>query len=32
MLNVVQGVIMTVGLLGMVIAAGWLVARGPMGP
>jgi ABC-type transport system involved in Fe-S cluster assembly fused permease/ATPase subunit len=32
MLNIVQGVIMTVGLLGMVLGAGWLVARGPMGP
>ncbi len=32
MLNIAQGVIMTVGLLAMVIGAGWLVARGPMGP
>lgn len=32
MLNVAQAVIMTVGLLGMVLAAGWLVATGPMGP
>ncbi len=32
MLNVVQGLIMTVGLVAMVIGAGWLVARGPMGP
>jgi len=32
MLNVVQGLIMTVGLLAMVVAAGWLVAQGPMGP
>lgn len=32
MLNVVQGFIMTVGLVAMVIGAGWLVARGPMGP
>jgi ATP-binding cassette subfamily B protein len=32
MLNIVQGVIMTVGLLAMVLGAGWLVARGPMGP
>jgi len=32
MLNVAQSVIMTVGLLGMVIAAGVLVANGPMGP
>jgi ABC-type transport system involved in Fe-S cluster assembly fused permease/ATPase subunit len=32
MLNVVQGLIMTVGLLAMVVGAGWLVARGPMGP
>ncbi len=32
MLNVMQSVIMTVGLLGMVLAAGWLVASGPMGP
>jgi len=31
-LNVVQSVIMTVGLLGMVLAAGYLVATGPMGP
>ncbi|MEZ5961612.1 MAG: ABC transporter ATP-binding protein/permease [Hyphomonadaceae bacterium] len=32
MLNVAQGFIMTVGLVAMVIGAGWLVARGPMGP
>jgi ATP-binding cassette subfamily B protein len=32
MLNIVQGLIMTVGLVAMVIGAGWLVARGPMGP
>lgn len=32
MLNVVQGLIMTLGLLAMVVGAGWLVARGPMGP
>ncbi|MGE0530815.1 MAG: ABC transporter ATP-binding protein/permease [Hyphomonadaceae bacterium] len=32
MLNVVQGLIMTIGLVAMVIGAGWLVARGPMGP
>ncbi|MGD9965608.1 MAG: ABC transporter ATP-binding protein/permease [Hyphomonadaceae bacterium] len=32
MLNVVQSLIMTVGLLAMVVGAGWLVARGPMGP
>ncbi len=32
MLNVVQGIIMTVGLLAMVLAAGFLVASGPMGP
>jgi ATP-binding cassette subfamily B protein len=32
MLNVVQGFIMTVGLVAMVLGAGWLVARGPMGP
>jgi ABC-type transport system involved in Fe-S cluster assembly fused permease/ATPase subunit len=31
-LNVVQAVIMTVGLLAMVLAAGFLVARGGMGP
>jgi ATP-binding cassette subfamily B protein len=31
-LNVLQGLIMTVGLLGMVLAAGYLVANGPMGP
>src|SRR5690606_26030298 len=32
MLNVVQGLIMTIGLVAMVIGAGWLVARGPLGP
>ena len=32
LLNILQSVIMTVGLLGMVLAAGWLVASGPMGP
>jgi ABC-type transport system involved in Fe-S cluster assembly fused permease/ATPase subunit len=32
LLNVLQTVIMNVGLVGMVIAAGMLVARGPMGP
>lgn len=32
LLNVIQGVIMTVGLLGMVLAAGFAVARGGMGP
>jgi ATP-binding cassette subfamily B protein len=32
MLNIAQGFIMTVGLLAMVVGAGWLVARGPMGP
>lgn len=32
LLNVAQGLIMNVGLLGMVLAAGALVARGPMGP
>jgi ATP-binding cassette subfamily B protein len=32
MLNIAQGVIMTIGLVAMVIGAGWLVARGPMGP
>jgi ATP-binding cassette subfamily B protein len=32
MLNVVQGFIMTLGLAAMVIAAGYLVARGRMGP
>ncbi|MGE0741811.1 MAG: ABC transporter ATP-binding protein/permease [Hyphomonadaceae bacterium] len=31
-LNVAQSVIMTLGLLGMVVAAGFLVASGPMGP
>ena len=31
-LNVVQGFIMTVGLVAMVLAAGFLVARGGMGP
>jgi ATP-binding cassette subfamily B protein len=31
-LNVLQSVVMTVGLLAMVLAAGWLVASGPMGP
>jgi ATP-binding cassette subfamily B protein len=31
-LNIVQGFIMTVGLLAMVLAAGLLVARGGMGP
>ncbi|MGH6949568.1 MAG: ABCB family ABC transporter ATP-binding protein/permease [Vitreimonas sp.] len=31
-LNVLQSVVMTAGLLAMVLAAGWLVARGPMGP
>lgn len=32
LLNVLQGLIMTVGLLGMVLAAGFAVARGGMGP
>ena len=32
MLNIAQGFIMTVGLVAMVVGAGWLVARGPMGP
>jgi len=32
MLNVAQNVIMNIGLVGMVLAAGFLVARGPMGP
>lgn len=32
MLNVAQSVIMTAGLLAMVLAAGMLVAQGPMGP
>ncbi|MBX3428771.1 MAG: ABC transporter ATP-binding protein/permease [Hyphomonadaceae bacterium] len=32
MLNVMQGLIMTLGLVAMVVGAGWLVARGPMGP
>lgn len=32
LLNVAQGVIMNIGLLGMVLAAGHLVARGTMGP
>ncbi len=31
-LNVVQSLIMTLGLLAMVVAAGMLVARGPLGP
>lgn len=31
-LNVVQSLIMSVGLLAMVVAAGMLVARGPLGP
>ncbi|WP_395647969.1 ABCB family ABC transporter ATP-binding protein/permease [Terricaulis sp.] len=31
-LNVLQSLIMTAGLLAMVLAAGWLVATGPMGP
>lgn len=32
LLNVLQNVVMNVGLLAMVVAAGFLVARGPMGP
>jgi ATP-binding cassette subfamily B protein len=32
LLNVLQNLIMNVGLAGMVVAAGFLVARGPMGP
>jgi len=32
LLNVLQNVVMNVGLVAMVIAAGFLVARGPMGP
>jgi ATP-binding cassette, subfamily B, heavy metal transporter len=32
MLNIVQGVLMNVGLLAMVLAAGWLASRGSMGP
>jgi ABC-type transport system involved in Fe-S cluster assembly fused permease/ATPase subunit len=32
LLNVLQTLIMNVGLVGMVIAAGYLVASGPMGP
>jgi len=32
LLNVLQGLIMTVGLLGMVLAAGFMVARDGMGP
>ncbi|HWA00377.1 MAG TPA: ABC transporter ATP-binding protein/permease [Caulobacterales bacterium] len=32
LLNVVQSFIMTAGLLGMVVAAGWAVAGGRMGP
>jgi|CXWL01.1.fsa_nt_gi ATP-binding cassette subfamily B protein len=32
LLNMAQGLIMNVGLLAMVLAAGVLVARGPMGP
>lgn len=31
-LNVAQSAIMTIGLLGMVVASGFLVASGPMGP
>ncbi|GAM99084.1 lipid A export ATP-binding/permease protein MsbA [alpha proteobacterium U9-1i] len=32
LLNVVQNVIMNIGLVSMVIAAGWLATRGAMGP
>ncbi len=32
LLNMVQGFIMSAGLAGMVIAAGWLATRGTMGP
>ncbi|HRO03767.1 MAG TPA: ABC transporter ATP-binding protein/permease, partial [Terricaulis sp.] len=32
LLNVLQNVVMNVGLVAMVVAAGFLVARGPMGP
>lgn len=32
LLNLLQNLVMNVGLVGMVIAAGFLVARGPMGP
>jgi ATP-binding cassette subfamily B protein len=32
LLNVLQNLLMNVGLVGMVLAAGFLVARGPMGP
>jgi ABC-type transport system involved in Fe-S cluster assembly fused permease/ATPase subunit len=32
LLNVLQNLIMNIGLVGMVIAAGYLVASGPMGP
>lgn len=32
MLNVLQNLVMNVGLVAMVLAAGFLVARGPMGP
>ena len=32
MLNIVQGIMMNVGLIAMVLAAGWLVARHAMGP
>src|SRR5262245_19525891 len=32
LLNVLQTLIMNIGLVGMVLAAGFLVARGPMGP
>jgi ATP-binding cassette subfamily B protein len=32
LLNMVQGLIMSVGLAAMVIAAGWLATRGTMGP
>ncbi len=32
LLNALQGLVMNIGLLGMVLAAGFLVARGTMGP
>jgi ABC-type transport system involved in Fe-S cluster assembly fused permease/ATPase subunit len=32
LLNVMQGLIMNIGLLGMVLAAGWLATGGTMGP
>ncbi len=32
LLNLVQGIVMNIGLLAMVLAAGYFTARGPMGP